>query len=299
MIAVMDIGSNSVRLMLRYNGSVEKTVTTTRLGEGLNSTGLLSESAIERTVKAVNDYVNIAKSRDAEKIYIYATEAVRAATNGTIFCDKIKKANGITVHVLSGEEEAACSFYGAITQTANYRQLISNNSANLYGVIDIGGASTELVVGNMNKILYSCSAPYGIVRIKDYAGENLNRINEFLSNASEKYKNIPIFDELVGIGGTLTSIVAIKLNLQIYNREAVHGAKIFIEDLLSIKQRLLSTPLSMRSQIKGLNPSRMDTIIGGICIAEKIMALTNKKFITVSENDNLEGYWLLKQQGKI
>lgn len=299
MIAVIDIGSNSVRLMLSHNEVVEKTVITTRLGEGLNSSGQLSEAAIERTTKAVNDFVNIAKSYTAENIFIYATEAVRAAANGKKFCDIIKNENGITVQLLSGEEEAACSFYGVITQTGKYSQIISGDKTRLYGVVDIGGASTELVVGNINAVLYSSSAPYGIVRIKDYAGEKLNKIDEFLSNVSEKYKNIPIFDELIGIGGTLTSLAAIKLNLQIYNREAVHGTKIFIEDLFSIKKRILSTPLLMRGKIKGLNPSRTDTIIGGICIAEKIMELTNKKFITVSENDNLEGYWLLKQQGKI
>lgn len=299
MIAIIDIGSNSVRMMIDADGMREKYVNTTRLGEGLNASGILSNIARERTLHAVRDYVEQARALSVNAIYAYATEAVRAASNGNEFCDAIYAATGIKVRILNGDEEAACSFYGAMSGAESYGKSLAYNKLIMYGIVDIGGASTELTVGNANGIKYSHSAPYGIVRVKDYAGEDTDKIAQFLKNADSEYGKAPIFDALIGIGGTLTSLAAIKHGLKIYDRNAVHGTVLTALDLANTMRMLSSMSIKERKNVAGLSPARIDTIIGGICIAEKIMNITNKREIVVSESDNLEGFMMLSRQGKI
>lgn len=299
MIAIIDIGSNSVRMMIDADGIRDKYVRTTRLGEGLNAAGVLSDSAKERTLRAVKDYAEKARALGINAICAYATEAVRVASNGVEFCDAITAATGIKVRILNGGEEAACSFYGAMSGEEIYGKSLINDTGITYGVVDIGGASTELTVGSVNGIIYTHSAPYGIVRIKDSAGEDMGRIARFLGNAEREYGKVPIFDTLIGIGGTLTTLAAIKHGLKIYDRNTVHGTVLTANDLTNIMRMLSAMAIEERKDVEGLSPARVDTVIGGICIAEKIMGLTNKNEITVSESDNLEGFMMLSQQGKI
>ena len=140
--AVIDIGSNSVRLMFVADGKVlYKTLQTTRLGEGLAEKPLLKAEAIERSALAVSDFYNRAITEGAEKVLCFATAAVRTAENRQLFLDRVSALCGLTVEVISGEEEAEIGILGAL----------GNKDG---GVIDIGGASTEIVVKKDGALLY-------------------------------------------------------------------------------------------------------------------------------------------------
>lgn len=164
--AVIDVGSNSVRLMLVADGKVlYKTLDTTRLGEGIAFSPRLKEEAQERTANAIAAFKNRAEAEGAAIVYAYATAAVREAENKDEFLRLVKEKSGIDLSVLSGEEEAALGMSGA---------LHSADGATL----DVGGASTEIAVRHAGKIVYKKSVPLGVVRLKDLCGRDLRKIGE-------------------------------------------------------------------------------------------------------------------------
>ena len=156
--AVIDIGSNSVRLMFVADGKVlYKSLNTTRLGEGLAATSRLSEAAIERSALAVAQFYEKAKDEGAETVCAFSTAAVRSAQNGNAFVERVQVLCGLIIEVISGEEEAEIGILGALG---------TNDGA----VVDVGGASTELVIKKNGVLTYKKSVDIGVVRIKDKCG---------------------------------------------------------------------------------------------------------------------------------
>lgn len=283
MYGVIDIGSNSIRLMKCNGDDCDKEVITTRLAEGMLD-GKLSIESINRSVDAIVSLVNEIKGC---VVYAYATEAVRAAVNKDDFIEKVKKACGIEIDVLSGDEEAKCSYYGAI----NGFPCLNGLSA----VVDIGGASTEIIVGDGGVPVYAKSAPCGIVRVKDNCGEIDDKIDEYIKkHLLDVHNNLVRADRLIGIGGTITSLAAMSLELKVYDRDIVHGLTLERDRINELKEIVKATPIDERINILGLNPSRTQTIYQGIRILECVMDLLGLNEVIVSESDNLEGYALLK-----
>ncbi|MDE7087226.1 MAG: hypothetical protein K2O67_03435 [Clostridia bacterium] len=174
-IAIIDIGSNSVRLMLWADGkTLYKAMSTTRLGEGLNFSPYLSKQACERTAQAVAEFCRLAKEEGAQEVHAFATAAVRSSKNPELFTDKVKALCGLTVDILSGEEEAQAGLSGALGSSDG-------------GIIDVGGASTEVTVRKGGKIVYSHRANIGTVRILDGAGRDLKKIDEFVAEKIKVY----------------------------------------------------------------------------------------------------------------
>lgn len=275
--AIIDVGSNSVRMLFRGKKYMENT----QLAENLMNTGELCESAMERTEKAVKRFYDYAKDNGAAEVYAFATEAVRSARNGNEFAQRLTK-DGIVVDILQGETEAQTGFCGAYTGEGTV------------AILDIGGASSELAVGNRNGLLYAHSLRLGSVRLKDYAPDSQKQAL-YAEQAVKDYGKVPKFDKLIAIGGTLSQLCAVMKSLEPYDAEQVHNTVMTIKDVESVTQKILSTPIEKRAEIKGLHPKKILVAPSGGILAAEIMKYLNITELTVSEKDNLEGYATLKK----
>lgn len=275
-IAVIDVGSNSVRLMMSENGqTLSKEIQITKLALGMKD-GLLLNEAVERTVRAVSFFVNKAKSSLVEKIFIYATAAVRNASNKQAFLDKILKSTGILVDVIDGVTESKIGAIGALDGHDG-------------GIIDIGGASTEIAVVKDGQIIYCYSLNVGAVTITDKCGQDFEKAFEYVKSIINQYGSVPKTN-FYAIGGTATTISAIIQQLEPYNPNLVHGSKFDLKDMDNLAKRLYSLTVEQRKLLKGLQPARADVIAGGCAIMIAVMNYLSIDEFTVSEKDNLEGY---------
>lgn len=279
MKAVIDVGSNSVRLLLQ-SSKTEKFIKITKLAEGLNLTGKLSDVAIKRTVSAVAFFKEKAVENNADKIYIFATAAVRSASNGYEFVNAVKYECNLDVDVISGEKEAEIGLLG----------VLKNNDG---GIIDIGGASSEIITRINGKTVYSHSLNLGGVRILDACGQNLDKICDVCKNAVAEYGKVP-FSTYYGIGGTATSIVSVTLGLVEYDKKAVHGYLLKLSDVENAITLFSSKTVDERKSIIGLQPERADVILGATILLREIMLHVGIDHIIVSEDDNLDGYLISK-----
>ncbi len=280
--AVIDIGSNSVRLALGADGRIlYKHLRTTRLGEGIAQTPVLKEEAIARTSQAVAEFFHQAQEEGARKIFAFATAAVRSAENRAIFLDRVKSLCGVEVEVISGEEEAAIGVLGA--------------HGNKDGaVIDIGGASTELVLQKEGKILYKKSVNIGVVRLKDCYGRDRKALQEACVEASAQFADFPQVDLPCAIGGTATTLAAQALGLREYDPKKVTGAVLSVKTLNALADKLSLSSVEEIAALPCMPTGRADVITGGAIWLVTLVKALGAERITVSDNDNLEGYAVKK-----
>lgn len=276
-VAVIDVGSNSVRLLLSRNGvTLFKGVKVTKLAEGVLSTSTLNINAINRTVDAVKDFCDYARNNDAKSIHVFATAGVRQAKNGKDFVDKVKEVCNLTVDVISGGIEAKIGALGAL------------NGEN-GGLLDIGGASTEITVLKDGETIYSKSINIGAVRLCEKFNGSLIDLEEYLDSVLSEFSSIPKVG-FTAIGGTATSVVSMLLKLCPYDPNKVDGFHLKKSDVFSVMNKLFSMTNNERKNIVGLQPERSEVIPFGTMILYKIMQFLGINYLTVSEKDNLEGY---------
>jgi exopolyphosphatase/guanosine-5'-triphosphate,3'-diphosphate pyrophosphatase len=275
MTAIIDIGSNSVRLL--YNGIKYNTVT--QLSENLFLDNLIKDIPMERTFIAVKKYYSLAKSLGAKDIFVFATEALRSAKNSNVFVEKLKKEN-IALDIISSDTESKIAFLGAYT-------------GGKQAVLDIGGASSELIVGNEKEIIYSHSLPLGCVKLRDFSKDK-DVLIPYLNKRVLEYGKVPKFDQLISIGGTSSGLAAVFLELAPYDTNAIHNFVFSYEEIKSTVERILKTPESERISIKGMHPKKTTVLPCGGLLILSIMEYLNIKHIRISEKDNLEGYLALK-----
>ena len=282
-ISAIDVGSNSVRLMVMADGkTLYKQLDTTRLAEGLAGSGVLKPEAIERTARAVQIFAAAAELNGAGTPHVFATAAVRSSKNGADFVARVKALTGIDVDVLSGEEEAACGILGALRGRDG-------------GIIDLGGASTEITLQQGGKTLYSKSVNIGTVRLFDMAGQDRSALQAAIDNSLNGYGSLSLDGkDIYGIGGTATSLAALYHELEKYDPKVVEGTVLTREWLCAEAEKLLSLTVEERKALRGMEPRRADVIAGGCLLMYSILNRFNADRITVSESDNLEGYVLLK-----
>ncbi len=279
--AIIDIGSNSVRLMLRQDGkTLYKTINTTRLGENTTPGGRLLPEAAARTADAVAGFARRAKSEGAERVLAFATEAVRSASDGAEFCKRIKDMCGVPVDVIDGGREASLGALGA-------------RGGGDGAVIDVGGASSETVVVRGGETLFSRSLPLGAVRLSDIAGRDADK----LSAAIEKCVSDIAYPSAKGlktcaIGGTATTLAAVFLGLERYDPAAVDGTFIAADKVGEYARRFLSLSVDEVKNIKGMDARRADVIGGGTLMLHRLLTALNADGAVISESDNLEGYAL-------
>ena len=282
-ISAIDIGSNSVRLAIFEGGkTLYKRLCTTRLGEGLDKSGKISPDATERTALAVKDFYLAAESEGAEKVYAFATAAVRSASNGVQFVNRVKELCGLEICVLSGEEEAECGILGALGHSDG-------------GIIDIGGASTEVTVRSDGKTVYAKSVNIGAVRLFDGAGRDRVALRKIID---EKVAEFGKFNasgfKMYAIGGTATRLASVKHDLKEYRPEITDGTTLSLAEVDGLTTRLLTDSVEhiKSTTICGKSSEIMG---GGTLLLSAIMRAFNIDGVTVSEKDNLEGFVILRE----
>ncbi len=279
--AIIDIGSNSVRLMFAENeGLNKKHLYSTVLAEGLQVSGKLSEHAIERTVNAIAECVALSHAHNCNRVFAFATEAVRAASNGSDFTTAVKSRCGIDVDVISGSDEAMLGFMGAA-------EILPKPIT----VIDIGGASVELVNGN-SKIDYAVSLPLGVVRLNETFGKDVSALKEFLGKEIKNYGVVPPAP-LVGIGGTATALSAMNMGLAIYDENKVHQSSLTLTELDLLTEQIFASH-DLLGDFPTLSPNRAKVIGQGAVLLSMLMKYLGQEKITISEYDNIEGYIVYK-----
>ena len=283
-IFAIDIGSNSVRLACIADGkTLYKRLKTTRLGEGLSQTGKISQQAIERTASALSDFVGFAKNEGADRLFAFATAAVRSAENGADFTARVKELCGVTVDVISGGEEANCGILGALRGGDG-------------GIIDVGGASTEVTVQSGEKTLYSKSLYLGAVRLFDLAGRDKARLEKVIEEKITNYGDFCATQfNMYAIGGTATTLASVKHGLKVYDPAITHGTVLTQNEVKELAAKFLRLSVEEVRALNGMEPRRADVIGGGCLLLYNVMKRFGINDITVSESDNLEGYVLLKE----
>ena len=275
---VIDIGSNSIRLLLSDGEKAieDKIVIRTQLAQDLANTGVLCEEAMQRSIAAIKELVDYAKGKGASEVWPFATEAVRSAKNKEVFLNRLKDM-GIIVDLIPSNNEAKLGFAGAY-----YGGRVA--------VMEVGGASSEIAVGDENGLMYAKSIPIGIVKIKDVCAENIDKAEEYIDSKIKDYGEIPDFDTLISIGGTASSFAAIAMEMEVYDSKKVDFYKLTYEDIQNAVDRIRVLPMEERNTVKGLSMKRRDVIVGGGILIMKIMKMLNKDSLIVRESDNQEGY---------
>ncbi len=273
----IDIGSNSVRLMISDGiKSIKKFVKTTRLASGLNENMVIDKTALDTTCSAVFEFIKIAKSENVEDIFIFGTATLRRATNGVELVEAIENKTGIKTDIISGETEAKIGYMGSLGEKDG-------------GVIDIGGASTEIVVVKNGRQIYSKSVYVGAVSITKEFGQNQGLVESAVIKEVSSYGEVPS-TVFCGIGGTITTVSAMLQGLTVYDPLKVDGYFILKEDVLALKDKLYSLSVGERERLNGLQKERASVIHAGVSILYWIMDKLKIKGVYASEKDNLEGY---------
>ena len=281
--AVIDVGSNSVRLMLLADGKVlYKTLETTRLGEGIAFSPVLQSEAQARTARAIAAFVTRAKNEGAKRVYAFATAAVREAKNRDEFLALALRTSAVMIEVVSGEAEAALGMDGALKNADG-------------AVLDVGGASTEIAVRAGGKTAYKKSVPVGVVRLKDACGRNAAHIEKTCENAAAEFKDAlellqSVRGNVTAIGGTATTLGAIKAGLKEYDGTKVTGVRLSCEELGRYAETLLALPVEEIEKYPCMPKKRADVIGGGAAWLHVLTRCLRLPFLVVSDEDNLEGY---------
>jgi exopolyphosphatase/guanosine-5'-triphosphate,3'-diphosphate pyrophosphatase len=272
-VAAVDQGTNTTRLLVANveDGSVEekhRESRITRLGEGVDARGRLLPLPIARVRNVLSDYRRTAESLGAERTLLVATSAVRDAENGEAFLGEIEWSYGFATRLLSGDDEAELT-----------RRGVGDLDAGTL-LVDIGGGSTELVLGDFHK-----SLAMGSSRFTERHGEN----GAALGAAARQL--LPELDpeEAVGVAATITSLAALDLGLEDYDRERVHGHLLTRDGARAQLERLSAMPLDERRQLPGLDPERAPVIVAGAAILVAILDAYGLESIRVSERDLLDG----------
>jgi exopolyphosphatase/guanosine-5'-triphosphate,3'-diphosphate pyrophosphatase len=293
-VAAIDCGTNSIRLLISdIEGDVKadllREMRVVRLGEGVDRTGHLSEEAIARTLQATREYAEIIAMFGVTAIRFCATSAVRDADNAAELEDAVEGVLGVRLEVLAGVDEARASFLGAARDLPGGRTLVA----------DIGGGSTELVVGDGETIEWSVSLDIGSVRLTErfLAGDRASVaevmacIDHLDSVLGPVVGQIAPVDASVGVAGTVTTVAAHSLALPSYDSEAIHLARLHLTDVRAACLSLVQMSVADRRALPFMHPGRADVIGGGALILDRLVALLplTTDTLVVSEHDILDG----------
>lgn len=286
-ISCIDVGSNSVRLATFADGKIlYKLIQTTRLGEGLSKAPYLTAPAIRRSALQVKTFYEKALNDGAEKVYAFATAAVRSAVNGGEFTSLVKELCGLETEVISGETEAEIGLLGALGYADG-------------GMIDLGGASTEVTVRDKGARVYAKSVDIGAVKLYGACGRDISKLESVIADKLTDYGSFTAENyNMYGVSGTATTLAALKLGLREYDGAAVQGTVLTAEEIENYAFSLLNTPIEQICKLLTVDVHRADIIGGGALLLARLLQRFKIKKITVSDSDNLEGYVILKE-GKL
>jgi exopolyphosphatase / guanosine-5'-triphosphate,3'-diphosphate pyrophosphatase len=296
--AVVDIGTNSTRLFLADvdDGVVadvlERRTVVTRLGAGVDAGGRLAEDAMERVYAVLDDYRDLIDRHGGARAVAVMTSAVRDAANGTEFARVVGERWGFEPRILTGDEEAGLTFLGASSERDG-----GDRTPTL--VIDIGGGSTEFVIGAGHDVTFHVSNQAGVVRQTErHLHSDPPAANEcdalardvraiFADGVPVKYRRSVA--HAIGVAGTATSMASIAQGLEPYDPDKVEGYIVSEAECRRILERLAALTLAERREVPGLHPDRAPTIVAGVIILLETLTLFGLHDFEVSEHDILAG----------
>jgi exopolyphosphatase/guanosine-5'-triphosphate,3'-diphosphate pyrophosphatase len=294
-VAVVDIGTNSTRLLVANveDGAVtelQRESIVTRLGEGVDATGALGEEPQQRVFAALDEYAEAIERHGATVRTVVMTSAVRDASNGAAFADAVRSRYGLTGDTLSGDQEAHLSFLGATVARDDDAPLL---------VIDIGGGSTEMIVGADGAVDFHVSTQVGVVRHTErhlHSDPPTSAELEALAADARPTIEAAVPGEVrervggaVAVAGTATSLASIDLELDPYDPERVEGHTLSRERIGQLRDRLAALPLAERRDVVGLDPARAPTIVAGTVVLLEVLGAFGLDAVEVSEHDILWG----------
>ncbi len=297
-VAVVDIGSNSTRLLIaelsagRIVRELHRETTVTRLGAGVDAGGRLAEDAEQRVFETLERYRSEIERAHVDHAVAVLTSAVRDAANGGAFAHAVAGRYGFAAHVLEGEQEARLTFLGATDERDP-----DERTPTL--VIDIGGGSTELVIGAGREVGFHVSTQAGVVRQSErHIGHDppsaaeldavARDVRAILADAVPERERRTV-ELAIAVAGTPTSLAAIAQALDPYDPERVHGYRLTETERDEILAQLAAMTLAERRAVPGLRPGRAPTILPGIVILIEVMRLFGLDAVEVSEHDILRG----------
>lgn len=304
-VAAVDCGTNSIRLLVADADpetgelvDLDRRMTIVRLGQGVDRTGRLAPEALERTFAACREYAAVIKELGAERLRFVATSASRDAENRDEFVRGVIDILGVEPEVISGDQEAEFSFTGATKELAG-----SDHLAKPYLVVDIGGGSTEFVVGD-DQVRAARSVDVGCVRMTERhlvvdgkvtdppTAEQIAAMRADIEAALDlAEETVPLSEArtLVGLAGSVTTVAAIALGLDEYDSARIHHSRIGRDRVKGISDALLKATHEQRAAHPAMHPGRVDVIGAGALVLLSIMERIGAEEVVVSEHDILDG----------
>ncbi len=303
-VGAIDCGTNSIRLLVaREEGGrlidLDRRMTVVRLGEGVDRTGMLSQAALDRTFAACADYGDVLARHRVDRVRFAATSASRDAANAADFVAGVRAILGVDPEVISGAEEAALSFLGATRGVAHRQPVL---------VFDIGGGSTEFVVGDDDRVRSAVSVDMGCVRFHErylssdpVGSEELDRLREaagsLVDSALGEVDASGVAD-VIGLAGTVTTVAALALGLPEYDAAQIHGSRISAAQVTRVAEELAMLSVADRRALAVMHPGRADVIVSGAAILDVIMQRIGADSLIAGEHDILDGLaWSLVEPG--
>ncbi|MFI6429696.1 exopolyphosphatase [Rhodococcus oryzae] len=305
-VAAVDCGTNSIRLLIAdadaegHLHDVRREMRVVRLGQGVDATGAFAPEAIERTRVALQEYADMIRETGATAVRMVATSATRDASNREDFFAMTREVLGAVIEgaeaeVISGDEEARLSFAGAVGEL--------DPAAGPFVVVDLGGGSTEVVLGDGGGVHAAHSTDIGCVRITERClhddpptAEQIAQAREFaLAKLTEAFDVVPVEQAhtWVGVAGTMTTIAAVSLELPHYDAEKVHLSRMPLSRLHEVNDLLVHMTHDQRAALGPMHPGRVDVIGGGAIVsdvlAEELARRAGITELVVSEHDILDG----------
>jgi exopolyphosphatase/guanosine-5'-triphosphate,3'-diphosphate pyrophosphatase len=297
-VAVVDIGTNSTRLLVadvdgdRVTDELERHSEVTRLGTGVDANGALDDEAMGRVYKTLDEYRELIDRHGGERCLAVLTSAVRDAANGQEFARTVEEGYRLEPHILTGDDEARLTFLGATSER-------DPDDPTPTLVVDIGGGSTEMVIGSSHEPTFHVSNQAGVVRQTERhlhgdppTGDELAALvadvrEIFHANVPEEQRRV--VRHAIAVAGTATSLGAIAQELEPYDPEKVHGYTLTTDEIERLLEQLAGVPLEQRRRTPGLHPDRAPTIVAGTAILLECARLFGLSEVQVSEHDILRG----------
>jgi exopolyphosphatase/guanosine-5'-triphosphate,3'-diphosphate pyrophosphatase len=301
-VAAIDCGTNSTRLLVSDGATqpLERLMRITRLGEGVDATGHLAPAAIQRTVETLREYRGVMDTLGVDRVRMAATSAARDALNRDEFFQSAHEAIGVEAELLSGEEEGRLSFLGATRELDPAR--------GPFLVVDIGGGSTELVLGTgMPSGVHSLDV--GCVRITekflhrdppapDELSDALLEVRDLLEDVVRQQPEVAEAHLMVGLAGTITTVAAVEIGLAVYDRERIHHFDLTRGAVEDVFRTLATERRADRIHNPGLEEARADVIVGGCVVLAAVMRFFGFDHCLVSEADLLDGIAIELLEGR-
>jgi exopolyphosphatase/guanosine-5'-triphosphate,3'-diphosphate pyrophosphatase len=290
-VAAIDCGTNTIRLLVGALPDIAvRESRIVRLGQGVDATGRLDDEALARTFAALDDYAATIREHGATRVRLCATSAVRDATNGDVFVGGVEERLGVPPDILTGEQEAALAFDGAVRN-------LTGPAPDPVLVIDIGGGSTELVLGSSGMTDRAHSMDIGSVRLherhlhsdpptEDEVAACVADIDAHLDAAPV---SIGEARTVVGVAGTTLTVAAGVLGLASYDRAAIDQSRLAVADVTAYVERLVGMSVEERLALPFMNPGRADVVGAGALILARVLAQAGVDTLIASESDILDG----------